>query len=506
MAGILTVDLRALASAVTGWVVAVLILAAALLGVLGLARAWRGRRRPQVVIHNVALDDGVPAEAAAGLSPQLREKVRRELRRQSGDATHAQMETVGEDIAAGLVTVRGGAVRMTAVEELDRTASDSMAALSAGLRAVGPSAAEGLAVALDLALPAQRGWSITAFPTFRGRGGDAQVGLAVEVARFGRAPDAVTTFWKTSDALQNSATDAARLAAINDLLHQLLRPASVWIGIQLVARHLALTRRGNGLLAIRGSNRELSGLQLQLAGQMSLYATWAQKSSAEGFVEQALKDLSRASELLPRYYRPRLTRAAVYERRGWSYRQSGEQTRAQLAFKHAVDAFDEAENLLRACGPGADLEKRDAAIERLAVRRTKCRLLSSDQAHALTALPELERYTRLRDARPVQLYNAACLFAVAAASPHLTSEQRQRSEWRAWLYLGRALVLGGPRSAPWSRMTTDEELDTLDADRRMTFRAKFQKRHDDHGPVTEDEADPVVESAMRALGLTNPGL
>jgi len=495
--------MRALAAVITGWVIALLILAAAVLSTVGLVRAWLGRRRPQVVIHNVELEEGVPAEAAAGLSPQLREKVRRELRRQSGDATHAEMETVEEDIAAGLVTVRGGAVKMTAVEDLDRTTSDSMAALSAGLRAVGPNAAEGLAVALDLALPAQRGWSVCAFPTIRGLNADAQVGLTVEVARFGRAPDAVTTFWRTSDALQRPTDDAARLAAMRDLLHQLLKPASVWIAIQLVARHLAQTR-GRRLLPIRRSDRELNGLQLQLAGQMSLYATRTQQSAAAGFVDQALKDLDRAAELLPRYYRPPLTQAAFYERRGWLYRQSGEHTRADVAFKRAVDAFDEAQQLLQACGPRANPDKRDDAMERLALRRTKCRLLSNDPAQAVTALQELTGYKQLRDSRPVQLYNAACLFAVAMARPDLPGEQHKLFEWRAWHYLGRALVLGGHGSTPWSRMTTDEELGALDADRRMTFRAELQKRHDGHGSVNDAQADPIVEDAMLMLGLTNP--
>ncbi len=505
MIGILAVNLRSVAAGITGSVVAVLILTATVLAALGLVRAWLGRRRPQVVIHNVELDVGVPAETAAGLSPQLREKVRRELRQQSGDATHAQMETVEEDIAAGLVTVRGGAVRMTAVEELDRTTSDSMAALSAGLRAVGPNAAEGLAVALDLALPAQRGWSVCAFPTIRGSDDDAQVGLTVEVARLGHAPDAVTTFWQTSDALKRPASEAARLAAMRDLFHQLLRPTSVWIAIQLVARHLGQARgRGHGLLPIRRGDRELTGLQLQLAGQMSLYATWAQRGATAGFVDQALKDLDRAAEMLPQYYRPRLTQAAIYERRGWLYRQSREHTRAQLAFKHAVDAFDEAEKLLRACGPGADADKRAAAIERLAVRRTKCRLLSHDQAQADLGLRELAQYTQLADARPVQLYNAACLFAVAMACPYLPGEQQKLSEWRAWHYLGRALVLGGHGSPPWSRMTTDEELDALDADRRMVFRAELQKRRDGDSPVNDDQADPIVAAAMLVLGLTNP--
>ena len=506
MPGTMAVNMRDMASVITGWVVAVLIVAATVAALLGLARAWLGRRRPQVVIHNLELDEGVPAEAAAGLSRQLRENVRRELRRQSGDATHAQMETVEEDIAAGLVTVRGGTVRMTAVGELERTTSDSMAALSAGLRAVGPNAAEGLAVALDLALPAQRGWSISAFPTIRGWDVAAQVGLTVEVARFERAPDAVTTFWRSSEALQRPVSDAARLAAVNDLLHQLVRPASVWIAIQLVARHLAQTRAGHRLLSVRRTDRELTGLQLQLAGQMSLYATWAQRTAAEGFVDQALHDLARAAELLPQYYRPRLTQAAIYERRGWSYRNSGEHTRAQLAFKDAIDALDEAEKLLRACGPGADTGKRDAAIERLAVRRTKCQLLSGDHTHAVTALPELARYTQLQDARPVQLYNVACLFAVAMACPHLPDEQQKLSEWRAWHYLGRALTLGGPGSSPWSRMTTDEELGALDVGLRMAFRADLQKRHGDQSPLSDDQADPIVEGAMLALGLTDPTL
>src|SRR5258708_12256822 len=99
----MTLNLRAMAGVITAWVAAVLIVDATVVAVLGLARAWLERRRPQVVIHNVELDEGVPAEAAAGLSRQLRENVRRELRQQSGDATHAQMETVDEDIAPALV-------------------------------------------------------------------------------------------------------------------------------------------------------------------------------------------------------------------------------------------------------------------------------------------------------------------------------------------------------------------------------------------------------------------
>jgi tetratricopeptide (TPR) repeat protein len=506
MTGILAVGLGAPAGVITTWVIALLSLTAAVLVAVGLMRAWLGRRRPQVVIHDVELDEGAPAEAAAGLSVQLREKVRRELRLHHGDATHAEMETVEKDLADGLMTFRGGTVRMkTFRAELDRTTSDSTAALSAGLRAVASNEAEGLAVALDLALPAQRGWSVRCFPTMRGYGAKAKVGLSVEVARLGRAPEAVTTFWGSSDALQNPESDAARLAVTRELLHKLLRPASAWIAIQLVARHLEQTPdRPHGLPLVRRSTPELTGLQLLLAGQMSLYATWAQKDAAAGFVEQALKDLERAAQLLPQYYRPRLTQAATHEREGWSQRQSGEDRRAQDAFMRAVEAFNAAEKLLHACGDEADKEKRDDAIERLAVRRTKCRLLSGDRGQADIALQELAGYTRLRDSRPVQLYNAACLFAVAMACPYLSDADRKSSEWRAWQYLGQALVLGGEPSTPWSKMTDDEELAALDADRRVEFRTEIQKHADGQGPLTDDQARLIVVGALEALGLRNP--
>jgi hypothetical protein len=519
--GILAGGLGTPASVITAWVIALLSLTAAVLVAVGLARAWLGRRRPQVVIHDVELDE-VPAEAVAGLSVQLREKVRRELRQRIDDATHAEMETVAKDVAAGLVTIRGGTVRKTAFAELGRTTldmkatlsalgrttSDSKAALSAGLRAVAPNEAEGLAVALDLALPGQRGWSVRCFPIIRGYEAEAAVGVSVEVAPLGRAPDAVTTFWETSDALQRADSDAARLVVTRELLHKLLRPASVWIAMQLVARHLELKPdRPHGLPLVRRSTCEMTGLQLQLAGQMSLYVPpWAQGESGPDVAEQALDALKRAAQLLPQYYRPHLTKAAIYERQAWSERQSGEHTGAQKAFMDAIEALDEAEKLLQACGDEADTEKRDDAIERLAVRRTKCRLLSGDRGQASIALQELARYTQLRDSRPVQLYNAACVFAVAMMCPHIPDEHRRSSEWRAWHHLGRALLLGGEHSTPWSKMTDDQELAALDADadRRAEFRTELQKRHDGHSPVTDDQADLIVVGALEVLGLANP--
>ena len=90
------------------------------------------------------------------------------------------------------------------------------------------------------------------------------------------------------------------------------------------------------------------------------------------------------------------------------------------------------------------------------------------------------------------------------ACPYLPNEQRELSEWRAWHYLGRALVLGGQGSAPWSRMMTDEELGALDARRRVALSVELKKRHGGRNPLTDHQADPIVEAAMGALGLTSP--
>jgi hypothetical protein len=503
MTGTLIAALGIRATAITEWVVAVLSVTFSVMIVIGLVRVWRARRCPRVVIEDVEPDEGVPAEMAAGLSLQLKRAVRGVLRRQSDDARLAAMETLEEDGRAGLVTVHG-AITMRAVEELDRTTQDSMSLLSAGLRAVGPKEAEGLAAALELAIPTQRGWSVHAFAAIRGADMGTQAGLSVEVAPLGRTPEVPTTFWTTSTALQQSTSDAARLAATREIFRELVQPVSVWIAIRLVSQHLMQTRSWyRGLVpSRRGRERELAGLQAQLGGQMLLYATRTQQQFIGGFADDALDDLKRAARLLPQYYRPHLTQAAVHERLGWSYLHSGDDPGAHLAFVRAVEAYDKAEKLLVACDQ-ADTVKRDAAIERLALRRTKCRLLSRDHECADTALQELSRYSRLKDVRPVPLYNAACLFAVAMACPDLPYEQRALSERRAWHYLGIALVCSPHGSGLWPRMMTDEELCSLDASRRKEFGDHLKNRY--RRPLAYHEADLIVEAAIAELGLTDPG-
>jgi hypothetical protein len=198
-----------------------------------------GRRRAQVVIADVSAVEGIPASAASGLSPQLRQAVRQALLGESADASYSVLKTLDQDINGRLLRTRGQIRMKTIAAGLRSVAEDSLTTLAAGVRAVAPKEAEGLLAALSAALPAQRGWVVHMFPVLRGAGTDAEVGVALELAQLGHPPDAVTTFWISSDALRTSKTEAARAEAVCALLSLLLAPAALWIATRLVSRQLA---------------------------------------------------------------------------------------------------------------------------------------------------------------------------------------------------------------------------------------------------------------------------
>jgi hypothetical protein len=308
----------------------------------------------------------------------------------------------------------------------------------------------------------------------------------------------------TSPALQDPPGNAAQVAAVRELLHELLRPASAWIAIRLVSRLTrarGLVRRTLRLVLGRHDQR-LTGLQLQLAGQMLLYATRLYEKSVLGFARQALDDLEQAEELLPGYFRPLMTQGFVYERRGWACLHTGDTAAAARAFHHGIRAYDDAEKaLLAVCGPGMDARRRDSEVEAIVVRRAKCRILSGDYLEARTARDELEKGLPLRDTGSVPLYNAACAFAVAIGSPQLPDKDRAFCERHAWEHLGRALLAGGRDDKTWSRMMEDEELTALERSQRAAFATEIRRLHDGAARLPQDEAQRLVAKAMTALGV-----
>ncbi|HCU94047.1 MAG TPA: hypothetical protein DHU96_15515 [Actinobacteria bacterium] len=497
-------DLASTADTVTRTIIAVLTLVAALLVVIGLGRAWVGRRRAQVVIADVSAVEGIPASAVSGLSPQLRQAVRKALLRESTDASYSVLKTLDQDINGRLLRTRGQMRVKTIAAGLRSVAEDSLTTLAAGVRAVAPKEAEGLLAALGAALPAQRGWAVHVFPVLRGAGQDAEVGVALELAQLGHPPDAVTTFWIGSGALRSPANDEARADAIRALLHLLLNPAALWIATRLVSRQLAesdVPKRWR-LLSGRKLRQELAGLQMQLAGQMSLYAARKQKDFDRGFAEQALADLAESARLLPEYFRPHSTEAAVHERLGWSYRRNGDMQQAASEFARAIRDYDDADRVL-AAAMGANPAEREAALGRVRVRRTKCRLLSGDRADLVIAQQELAKLRQTTGSTALELYNAACLFAVAMASPGLPSHERSQYEQLAWSLLGRALLAEG-EGGPWELLLTDVELDALDAQQRGGFRDEIRIRHPKLTPLAGEAALRVIEEAMHAIGVDHP--
>jgi tetratricopeptide (TPR) repeat protein len=482
----------------------------AFLAIIGwLPWAWLHRRRAQVVIQDLTAVEGIPQSAIFGLSPQLRQAVWRLLLREKerGDAAFAVLKTLKQDIDDGLLRTHGHVQMRTIAAELRPSFDDSLAVLTAGIRAVAPGQAEGLVAALDVILPAQRGWVVRAYPVLRGEEGDVSVGLTLELGQFEHAPDAVTSFWASSEALSKAETEVALATAMRSLLYRLLDPAALWIETRLVARQLAqsgapMSRR---LLFGRKRRQELAGLQMQLAGQMSLYAATEQEVFYQGFADQALADLTEAARRLPSYFRPHHTAGAVHERLGWGYRRSNEPAMAAKEFRRAIQRYDTAADLL-ATAPGAAPEPREAALERVKVRRAKCRLLSGDHSHLETARRELAEPLRITGSTALELYNSACLFAVAMSCEDLQAEERSTCVSRAWHLLGRALLAEGANGL-WAHMMADIELDALDRQERRQFCLALKARQAELTSLDGNTAQVVVKHAMRAIGielLTDP--
>ena len=240
-------------------------------------------------------------------------------------------------------------------------------------------------------------------------------------------------------------------------------------------------------------------MRKQLAGQMSLYATRRTTCEAS-FAEQALEDLAAAGRLLPGYFRPDYMQGNVHELVGWSHRRNGREGPARQEFVDAVRAYDRAETLLVALDQSPPTAACTAARAAIAVRRTKCRLLSDDSAQLAVAHDELHRWVDPASPTWRMLYNAACLFAVALLPEVGQPEGDDHYEWRAWQLLGRALLRGGAE-APWDHTLEDEELDGLDHRRRADFFDELKTRNGALTALTEAEADPLVADAMRAVGV-----
>jgi tetratricopeptide (TPR) repeat protein len=502
--GFAALNLVSTSDTITKTMIAVLTLVAAAIVVVGLVRAWSGRRQAQLVIEDVVPIEGIPSSSPPGLSVQLRQKVRQALLQQSPAARESVDRTLKEDIKGRLLRA-SGSVQVSAITTGLRSATeDSLKMLTAGVQAVAPKEAEGLLAALSAALPAQRGWAIRVLPVLRGTQSETAVGMAVELAQLGHPPVAATTFWFTSDPTQPAEPDQTHDADVGAALFRLVDPTALWIATRLVSRQLALSGAPlrSRLLARGKLGQELEGLQIQLAGQLALYAMRRQPEFDQDFAQQAFDDLDHSARLLPEYFMPHSIRGAVHVGLGWSYRHRGEMPKAADEFTKAVDNYNTAAQMLKNT-LDADPKMLAIALERVNVWRAKCQLLSGNQGQLVDARPELAELSHMKGTEPEDLYNGACLFAVAMSCPDMSPAEKRLFTGYAWLLLGRALVTGGPRS-PWKRAMTDEELEAMDEQQRQCFVDQLKARSAKETKLDEKKAPSLVIDSMVAVGIDPP--
>lgn len=473
-------------------IVALILLIAIALVVFGLARAVHDRLRPQLVITDLTAVDDFPAAATAGLSAQLRHRVRREMYGRDAPNASSLVATVGGDIDSTLVELVGvqrddlqrlqDAMLAEPVRRLLRSSPDDLAPVAGGLRAIAPDRADGLLGALAAALPRQRGTLVQVTPSARIDGDMYQVGLTLDVGPIAGPPDSSATIWHDL----GTAVDECELSARQrGALYELLPWASRWIALRLVAttppprgaRRLTAEQR-------RVRSREWTALSRILTGQLALYEMKGARirpAVALGFVDQALEDCDVAGRLMraQRYFRPVRLEAYLEEARAYlrldlaDAAPAGTTARGDYerlatdAFRRAADRFVEVRELL-----SGRIEPFTERHRALALRLVKARLLAGDGLAVLDDVPDPVNADARHAAAYDDLYNEACLWSVIVrvARP-LDPELSRRARQECGLLLDLAstafgagrdrLIAHAKRDPDFTRTFTAPELDEL---------------------------------------------
>jgi hypothetical protein len=387
--------------------------------IYGLVRAIVMNRRIQVVVEDLVgpIDSGEFTRAAQ-LSPVLRQYVRRDIQDQ-----REQTARVGTTILRSASPDLEPQLRNGTFDNIQRTANDSITAVSAALRAMVPEQADRFLGLFSVLLPPPRGLSVTVTLLMRGTDLAPRRGAAVDVIWLDGNPLASTTFWESSP---ESSSPAASQISTSEGILALLEPISRWIAVRLVVTLLASSR-------YRSASHQSRGLKRLLAGGLFLAAMRDFPAHALAFGEQARTELEQASSQMPDMPLPLTTLAGVYERIGWARRAAGDVQRASDEFRAAVQLWEKAQDLTSRSDNAAELTE-------LIDRRLKAQLESEHpqlQAAAMAELAGLDSRcvppALLID--PVWLYNRACLYAQASEVNPDGGYQKRALRW-----LGIALI------------------------------------------------------------------
>lgn len=435
------IDLRGVANSTTSVVIALLsLIAVAVLG-YGLLRALVLNRRNQVIVADVVTPGGHDTTAEISI---LSSVVRQRVEHNIGDQRE-QVVRIGKTILTSAFGRQKPQLNYDVVTHVQRDANDSIATLSAALRAVVPGKADPFAALFSAILPAPRGLLVTVTVLHRGSDAEPRLGAAVDVARLDRRPVASTVFWEPESAA------AGVRSGVNERFLDLFEPVARWIAVRLVVTLMVTPRWAK--------SQARQGLERLLAGGLFLQAMRDFTAHALAFGEQARAELEQARQRMPDLALPVTTLAGVHERMGWARQAAGQPELASDSFLRAVGRWRQAESITRDSGL-ADQEQR---LTILADRRLKAQLQTGDPVLQKAALTELAKVDpELIPAglwgNKVWIYNRCCLYALASGAEPGAGHQRRALRW-----LGLALI-GDRATGSWDYAARDDpELEAIRA-------------------------------------------
>lgn len=465
-------NLGKVANTATSTVVALLLLIAICVLIYGLVRAIVMNRRSQAVVEDfVTPANSGELAGAAQFSPVLRQYVRRDIQGQ-----RKQIARVGDTILRAASPDLEPQLRDDAFDNIQRTANDSITAVSAALRALVPEQADRFVGLFSVLLPPSRGLSVTVTLLARGTDTAPRWGAAVDVIRLDGNPIASTTFWEST--LEPSASGTSQISVGEGIL-TLLEPISRWIAVRLVVT--LLTSSG-----YRSASRQSQGLRRLVAGGLFLAAMRDFPAHALAFGEQARTELEEASTQLPGMPLPLTTLAGVRERMGWARRAAGDVWQAPDEFRSAVQLWQQAQDLSR--------DDNAEGLTEIIDRRLKAQLETGHPQLQATALDELAGL-EAKDVPPglsidpVWPYNRACLYAQASEVNPDGGYQK-----RALYWLGIALIRD-PGTRFWEHARDDPELAPIRGD-LDAFLASLRNVIPQTTQASALDADKLVGNAL----------
>jgi hypothetical protein len=472
------IGLREEADSATSAAVALLTLFACAALVYGLLHALVLNRRIQVVVTDLAVP-GDPAEFAgvSALSSVARQQVEHDIHDQ-----YEQVQRISKTILSAAPPELKPQFNHDAIMHVRRDANDSIATLSAALRAVVPGKADPLATLFSAVLPPPRGLLVTIMLLHRGTELTPRLGAAVDIVSLDRRPVASTMFWEAELTPQRATTDQP---GTNERVLALLEPVARWIAVRLVVSLMVSPRR-------RATSRMRQGLRRLLAGGLFLAAMRDFADHALAFGDQACIELEEACQRMPEMTLPITTLAGVNERMGSAYQRVAKPEMASERFQKAVRLWKQAENLI----PDLTDEEDEGRVPILVDRRLKAQLQTDEPSVVAAALDDVATL----DSRSVPaallgngvwLYNRSCLYAQASRAKPDSGYQKLSLRW-----LGLAL-LRNPNPRSWAYATRDDpELAPIRESLRPFLACLKGISPQDSTRISQADAETLVSRAL----------